>query len=79
MFAVLNAVVMCPSLDDPVNGQVTVSRFTVGDNALYSCNTGFFVNGSLLRTCGSDGEWSDEAPTCPRKLKKHKYHIIIII
>ena len=37
--------------------------------ALYSCDSGFFVNGPETVTCQWDGTWSD-TPTCDR-IRKH--------
>ena len=42
----------CDSLDNPVNGQVDTSNGTiVGSTATYSCNDGFNLTGSAMRTC----------------------------
>lgn len=62
---VLLTVISCEQLVSPLNGQVSVS----GDNrpgsvATYSCNQGFDLEGSSVRTCGSDGSYSGQAPVC---------------
>ena len=55
---------MCPSLASPMNGEVSVTNFTEGGLATYSCNDGFGLAGDRVRTCQSDGVWSSEEPTC---------------
>ena len=37
---------------------------SVGDNVIFSCNAGFEIQGSSIRQCNSDGNWSGTAPTC---------------
>ena len=36
----------------------------------YSCMTGYIINGDSSVTCGSDGEFSPDIPTCDGKRKK---------
>ena len=72
VYAVLSNVyshtaVDCSSLDDPDNGQVTLSGTTLGSTATYTCNPGFVLDGTDVRTCMANGEWSGEVPTCNRK------------
>lgn len=59
----------CGSLSDPENGNVNTSTgTTVGSEAVYSCNEGYDLNGPEIRSCSSDGTWSDTEPTCVGKL-----------
>ena len=59
----------CGGLPDPTNGQVdTPSGTTFNNTAIYSCDPGYNLNGSMIRTCGVDGSWTPNAPTCDRKL-----------
>ena len=60
--------IMCPALEAPANGDVRVSGFNVGDTAVYTCDVNYQLDGRSTRTCGSDGQWTGEAPTCERKL-----------
>ncbi len=56
----------------------TVPNYSLGTSATYSCNEGFFLEvmdgSSKIRTCEDDnnndaeGEWSNIAPACVRKL-----------
>ncbi len=35
--------------------------------ATYTCNNGYTLRGDTTRTCGSDGQWSGNDPTCQGK------------
>ena len=49
------------------NGQVyTSSGTTFMMTATYTCNTGYTLIGANTRTCGGDGSWTPDAPTCAR-------------
>lgn len=54
----------CPSLPDPVRGSVSLTGTQYGDTATYTCDTGYVLSGSAVRTCQSNGRWSGEIPTC---------------
>ena len=58
----------CGSLDNPANGQVTISPNTLQDSvAMYSCDVGYNLNGMESRTCLNSG-WEGEAATCQSKI-----------
>ena len=70
-------------LTTPTNGMITCSlggdgAATVGDTCSYTCNTGYVLSGSDMRTCGSDGMWDDAYPTCIGK-KNHHVCVLLII
>ena len=54
----------CDNLNDPSNGQVTLTGTVFGSVASYECDTGFSLVGNMERTCQDDGEWSGTDPTC---------------
>ena len=56
----------CPVLPDPLNGEVTLTGFSVGDSSFYSCDDGFELVGNSPRTCQSNNAWSGEEPMCRR-------------
>ena len=63
--------VSCPSLSNPSNGMVDCSLEDDGvpsyeDTCSFTCNTGYEVTGSDIRTCQSDGSWSGSDTTCSR-------------
>ena len=62
-------VVVCGTLTNPVNGQVShTAGTTFGQTATYSCGTCFNLVGDNTRTCQATGMWSGSAPTCQSKL-----------
>ncbi|CAH3164729.1 unnamed protein product [Pocillopora meandrina] len=55
----------CPVLPQPVHGYISLTcqnRF--GSQASFTCEKGFNMKGSLLRTCRSDGTWSGNTTSC---------------
>ncbi len=66
-YHLVTAVVDCGSLNDPTDGRVQLTTTTYNSMAEYACNTGYNLNGSSIRTCREDGEWSGNQPTCQSK------------
>ena len=64
---IFSIAVDCGVLDDPENGEVSLSGTTLGSKATYSCNDRYVLEGESTRVCQSNGKWSGEAPTCERK------------
>ena len=58
----------CPNLSPPANGKKIGSARVEGSDVTFTCNDGFFMKGSPTTTCGSDGQWSGNAPTCSGEL-----------
>ena len=55
----------CGRLPNPLNGRVSVTGIDFGSVANYTCNEGFsLLQGDARRTCGPDGGWSGNEPTC---------------
>ena len=69
----LLTVVDCGNLTDPANGQVDHTAGTFGQNATYSCNTGYSLVGDSTRICQTEGDWSGSAPTCQGMLLHYVY------
>ena len=68
-------------LTAPMNGMITCSLGddrvpTDGDTCSYTCNTGYVLSGSDMRTCESDGMWDDADPICIGK-KTRKVTVFI--
>ncbi len=62
-----HAVITCPPLTDPTNGQVTVTSRVFGSIATYDCDSGFILVGETSRTCLETGQWSGAEPQCEGK------------
>lgn len=60
--------VSCRVLNAPQNGRVTLSGTQVRDTASYECLPGFLLQGSRVRECQANGQWSRQEPTCVRTL-----------
>ena len=63
--------VSCTSLTDPNNGTINCSLGDDGvpsyeDTCSFTCNTGYELTGSDIRTCQSDGNWSGNDDVCIR-------------
>lgn len=60
------AVVTCPSLERPPNGDVELPNgVEYQSRAFYNCSTGYRLTaGDLTRTCGAEGAWSGSEPVC---------------
>ncbi len=71
--------ITCAQLSNPANGSVMFNgvinpngSWVFGAEAVYSCNAGFSLVGSSMRTCTGDGSsatgnFDDIAPTCERE------------
>ncbi len=67
LFLRILLVINCGHLPGSDNGLVTVSSGDFGSNASYMCETGYMLNGDVIRVCDVTGDWSGTAPTCDRK------------
>ena len=64
-----------PAPDAPANGQRSGSGSTVGSTVTYTCNPGYTLQEDGRLTCMANGQWSERAPICDRKLlRKHMFH-----
>ena len=85
LFDIIRTAIECEPLPAIANGVITyapnsVSAYSLGTTATYSCNTGFSLDlsaGSEARTCVDDGDndaegvFDGQAPTCVRKLTEY--------
>ena len=68
----LNIILDCGALSNPANGAVdTSSGVTYGEQASYSCDTGYGLLGNSQTSCQATGNW-ETAPTC-QIVSKHNY------
>ena len=55
----------CGILPAVTNGTVDQSGGTLyQDTTLFTCDLGFNLQGTSVRTCGPDGTWDSAQPTC---------------
>ena len=52
---------------------MTLDGTSLGSIAMYSCNTGFKLDGPETLTCANDGTWSGQPPTCSESKQCHEY------
>lgn len=59
-------VIDCGAPQVPTNGYVHLSSGTthLNDYAVYSCATGYSLEGSQQRRCQENGQWSGNMPGC---------------
>ena len=63
----LRTEVFCPDLMNPANGVVLLTGRTVLAEAGYLCDSGFAVEGLIVRRCLDNGEWGGDDSTCISK------------
>ncbi|XP_078495862.1 sushi, von Willebrand factor type A, EGF and pentraxin domain-containing protein 1-like [Ciona intestinalis] len=56
--------ILCPALNNPASGSVTITSRNVQGVANYECNTGYRLDGPQVITCFSNGRWSSTPPAC---------------
>ena len=66
---IFSIVVNCSSVPDLNNGMVVYNsqgqdRTLVDATVTYTCDTGYMLSGSMMRTCQANGTWTDSDPTC---------------
>ncbi|XP_070554203.1 protein mesh-like [Ptychodera flava] len=57
-------VVTCPILVTPKEGTMTSTGNTYLSVATFSCNNGYNLHGSSVRTCTADGSWDGQSVSC---------------
>ena len=53
----------CP-LPNIASGSVRLTGVTPGSTVTYSCNDGYNLVGTSVRTCLANGDWNGSAPIC---------------
>ena len=66
---------ICPTLQNPTNGNVEMTNNTVGSIATYSCQTNYTLIGPSERNCTAEVGWSGEDPLC----RKSNNPLLILI
>ena len=58
----------CDALDNLNGGSVSMTTDGSETQAIFSCGTGYSMNGGSVLTCRSDGSWDVSPPSCSRWL-----------
>nr|DBA23275.1 TPA: hypothetical protein GDO54_014205 [Pyxicephalus adspersus] len=61
---VLQPVVSCGWLEPPKNGKKEGTSYLVNSQVKITCNKGYRLSGSSVRTCQQDGKWSGYTSQC---------------
>lgn len=59
----------CGNPGVPDNGEKNSSSYKYGNVVSFSCNVGYNMQGSQVRTCQTNAEWTGTQPTCLSKLE----------
>ena len=51
----------------PDGGQIDYKDTLYNTRASYTCNPGYDLNGTNVRTCAADGLWDNSEPWCRKK------------
>ena len=56
------------------NGLVFYNSTVVGAVAVYQCDSGYSLSGSVQRICQCDGSWNDSVPVCTAPIQGNPDH-----
>ena len=61
-----------------MDGDVTVKTNDAGTTsvAIYTCKAGATLNGVTLRTCQTDGTWTDNKPACSKLIGTNPFNML---
>ncbi|XP_058137074.1 sushi domain-containing protein 2 [Dasypus novemcinctus] len=60
----LTPVVSCGWVAAPPHGHKEGTEYLAGSTVLFSCDSGYSLDGAAASTCQADGTWSSPTPTC---------------
>jgi len=68
-----SAVVRCPHLTEPENGNKSITGYMVGSTATFWCFPQYemLCNNCELRVCEESGTWSGSAAVCAEKIGRY--------
>lgn len=69
LYNFITAPLSCGNPDRRVNSTVVGKNYSMGATVEYRCPTGSVTLGVSVRSCQTNGLWSDEPPTCKRRQK----------
>lgn len=59
-----HAVVSCGDPGSLANGFRIGDKFTYEERVIYDCNAGYKLQGSIIRKCEANGQWSGSTSSC---------------
>lgn len=59
-----HTVVSCGDPGSLVNGFRIGDKFTYEERVIYDCNAGYKLQGSIVRKCEANGQWSGSTASC---------------
>jgi len=81
------SIAICPRIFAPVNGMISCQLRSdnvanPGETCQFSCDDGFTLTGSSVRTCQNDRTWSGTEPMCVAEAgmetSNYKHHLHIV-
>ncbi|XP_065900430.1 sushi, von Willebrand factor type A, EGF and pentraxin domain-containing protein 1-like [Dysidea avara] len=59
--------IACRPFEPIANGKIEVTGLTYASVAHFICDPGYYITGSAIRSCDTDGEWNGIEGVCKRK------------
>ena len=59
--------IACRPFEPIANGKIEVTGLTYASVAHFNCDPGYYITGSAVRSCDTDGEWNGIEGVCKRK------------
>ena len=54
----------CPTIPDPMYGQVNITGTQLGQIAIFRCDHGYRLVGQASLVCETGGQWNNAPPAC---------------
>ena len=71
-------VIICEEPEVPAGSYVVGYDFNIHSSIEYHCEVGYLLHGEAKHTCGKNGEWTGEVPSCECKLPTFRISLINI-
>lgn len=72
----INLAVDCGRLSAPLNGSLQGAATTFPNTLEFSCDEGFILDGSAIRTCQANATWSGKAAICRGTMRNYYIEFI---
>lgn len=71
------SVVSCGDPGSLVNGFRIGDKFTYGESVVFDCNAGYKLQGSIVRKCEANGQWSGTVASCVGECERFSYSLYV--